>query len=142
MVSVFFAIPIGKLSDKIGRDRLIILGFLIFAVTFFMFGKFNSISVFIGLFAMYGLYSTLVDGSQKAMISDIVSKYLRGTGYGIYHAVLGITLLPASLIAGLLYDNVGSNAPFYFGSIMALIATVLMVVFAITNKKTNQAKEN
>ena len=74
MVSVFFAIPIGKLSDKIGRDRLIILGFLIFAITFFMFGKFNSISVFIGLFAMYGLYSTLVDGSQKAMISDIVSK--------------------------------------------------------------------
>lgn len=72
MVSVFFAIPIGKLSDKIGRDRLIILGFLIFAVTFFMFGKFNSISVFIGLFAMYGLYSTLVDGSQKAMISENV----------------------------------------------------------------------
>jgi len=142
MVSVLLAIPIGKLSDKIGRERLIIPGFLIFAVTFFMFGKFNSIPIFIGLFAMYGLYSALVDGSQKAMISDIVSKDLRGTGYGIYHAVLGITLLPASLIAGLLYDNVSSNAPFYFGSIMALIATVLMVIFAITNKKTNQVKEN
>ena len=141
MVSVLLAIPIGKLSDKIGRERLIIPGFLIFALTFFMFGKFNSIPIFIGLFAMYGLYSALVDGSQKAMISDIVSKDLRGTGYGIYHAVLGITLLPASLIAGLLYDNVSSNAPFYFGSIMALIATVLMVIFAITNKKTNQVKE-
>ena len=140
-VSVLLAIPIGKLSDKIGREWLIIPGFLIFAVTFFMFGKFNSIPVFIGLFAMYGLYSALVDGSQKAMISDIVSKNLRGTGYGIYHAVLGITLLPASLIAGLLYDNVNSNAPFYFGSIMALIATMLMVIFAITNKKTNQVKE-
>jgi len=89
---------------------------------------------------MYGLYSALVDGSQKSMISDIVSKELRGTGYGIYHAVLGITLLPASLIAGLLYDNVSSNAPFYFGSTMALIATALMVVFAITKKKTNQIK--
>ncbi|MCL2335751.1 MAG: MFS transporter, partial [Endomicrobia bacterium] len=85
-----------------------------------------------------GLYSALVDGSQKAMISDIVSKDLRGTGYGIYHAVLGITLLPASLIAGLLYDNVSSNAPFYFGSIMALIAAVLMIIFAIANRKTNQ----
>jgi MFS family permease len=138
MVSVLLAIPIGKLSDKIGRERLIIPGFLIFAITFFMFGKFNSIPIFIALFAMYGLYSALVDGNQKAMISDIVSKDLRGTGYGIYHAILGITLLPASLIAGLLYDNVSSNAPFYYGSIMALIATVLMVVFAITNKKTDR----
>jgi len=138
MVSVVLAVPIGKLSDKIGRERLIIPGFLIFSITFFMFGKFNSIPVFIGLFAIYGLYSALVDGSQKAMISDIVRKDLRGTGYGIYHAVLGITLLPASLIAGLLYDNISSDAPFYFGSIMALIATVLMVIFAIKNKKTNQ----
>jgi len=141
MVSVLFAIPIGKLSDKIGRERLIIPGFLIFSMTYFMFGKFNSIAVFIGLFALYGLYSALVDGSQKAMISDIVSKDLRGTGFGIYHAVLGITLLPASLIAGLLYDNVSSNAPFYFGSTMALIATVLMIVFAITNRKTDQLKQ-
>lgn len=141
VVSVFLAIPIGKVSDKIGREQLIIPGFLIFAITFYMFGKFNNISIFIGLFAMYGLYSALVDGSQKAMISDIVSKNCRGTGYGIYHAVLGITLLPASLIAGLLYDNVSSSAPFYFGSIMALIATVLMVVFAITNKKSNQIKK-
>ena len=132
MVSVFLAIPVGKLSDKIGRERLIIPGFLIYAVTYFMFGKFNSISIFIGLFAMYGLYSALVDGSQKAMISDIVSKDIRGTGFGIYHAVLGITLLPASLIAGLLYDKVNSSAPFYFGSAMALIAAVLMTVFTVT----------
>ena len=136
-VSVTLAVPIGKLSDKIGRERLIIPGFLVYAVTYFMFGRFNSISVFVGLFAMYGLYSALVDGSQKAMISDIVSKDLRGTGFGIYHAVLGVTLLPASLIAGLLYDKVNANAPFYFGSAMALTATVLMLIFTIANKKTN-----
>ena len=137
MVSVLLAIPIGKLSDKIGRERLIIPGFLIYAITYFMFGRFNSISIFIGLFMMYGLYSALVDGSQKAMISDMVSKELRGTGFGIYHAVLGITLLPASLIAGLLYDRVNSGAPFYFGSVMALTAAVLMVVFAFTKKKNS-----
>ena len=131
VVSVVLAVPIGKLSDKIGRVRLIIPGFLVYSITYFLFGKFNSISIFIGLFAMYGLYSALVDGSQKAMISDIVSKDLRGTGFGIYHSVLGITLLPASLIAGILYDKVGSNAPFYFGSAMALTAAGLMTVFAI-----------
>ncbi|MGP1447305.1 MAG: hypothetical protein ACTTKO_07250 [Candidatus Limimorpha sp.] len=59
---------------------------------------------------------------------------MKGTGYGLFHAVLGITLLPASLIAGLLYDHVNANAPFYFGAIMALAATSLMVLFVISNK--------
>ena len=82
----------------------------------------------------------MVDGSQKALISDIVSKESKGTGYGLYHAVLGITLLPASLIAGLLYDNVNSNAPFYFGSLMAIVASLLMIIFVIVNK--NNKKKN
>ncbi len=137
-VSVLLAIPIGKLSDRIGRERLIILGFLVYAIVYYFFGRFNDITVFIFLFMLYGFYSALTDGSQKAMISDIVCKDLKGTGYGIYHAVLGITLLPASLIAGLLYDNVNSNAPFYFGSVMALLATILMLVFTILNKKKKE----
>jgi len=134
-VSVLLAIPIGKLSDRIGREKLIILGFLIYAIVYYFFGRFNNINVFIFLFMLYGFYSALTDGSQKAMISDIVSKDLKGTGFGIYHAVLGITLLPASLIAGLLYDKVNSNAPFYFGSVMALIATLLMIIFTVLDKK-------
>ena len=134
-VSVLLAIPIGKLSDRIGREKLIILGFLVYGIVYYFFGRFNSINVFILLFILYGFYSALTDGSQKAMISDIVSKDLKGTGFGVYHAVLGITLLPASLIAGLLYDRVNSNAPFYFGSVMALIATKLMIIFTILNKR-------
>jgi MFS family permease len=134
-VSVLLAIPIGKLSDRMGREKLIILGFLVYAIVYFFFGRFNSINVFIFLFLMYGFYSALTDGNQKAMISDIVSKDLKGTGFGIYHAVLGITLLPASLIAGLLYDKVNSNAPFYFGSVMALISTILMIIFTVMDKK-------
>ena len=133
-VSVLLAIPIGKLSDRIGREKLIILGFLVYAIVYYFFGRFNSINVFIFLFMLYGFYSALTDGSQKAMISDIVSKDLKGTGFGIYHAVLGITLLPASLIAGLLYDKVNSNAPFYFGAVMALISTILMIIFTVLDK--------
>lgn len=134
-VSVLLAIPIGKLSDKIGREKLIISGFLVYAVVYYFFGRFNSISIFIFLFMLYGLYSALTDTSQKAMISDIVSEDLKGTGFGLYHAVLGITLLPASLIAGILYDKVNSNAPFYFGSVMALLAAILMLIFTIADKK-------
>lgn len=137
-VSVILAIPIGKLSDKIGRQKLIILGFFVYAVVYYFFGRFNNITMFIFLFVLYGLYSALTDGSQKALISDIVGSELKGTGYGIYHAVLGITLLPASLIAGLLYDNVNSNAPFYFGSAMATLATILMIIYSIAEKRARR----
>lgn len=137
VVSVLLSVPIGKLSDKIGREKLIIAGFCIYSVTYFLFGRFNSISVFVGLFVMYGCYSALVDGSQKALISDIVSPELKGTGFGIYHAVLGITLLPASLIAGTLYDRLGSDMPFYFGSVMAMLAALLMLIFTLTKKRSS-----
>ena len=130
VVSVFFAVYIGKLSDRIGREKLIIAGFFIYALVYFLFGRFNHLTLFIVLFILYGLYSALTDGSQKAFISDIVSKELKGTGYGIYHAVLGITLLPASFIAGKLYDKIDSSVPFYFGGTMALIAAILMLWFS------------
>ncbi len=137
-VSVFLAIPAGKLSDRIGREKLIIVGFLIYAVVYFLFGKFNSIGIFILLFVMYGFYSALTDGTQKALVSDMVNKELKGTGFGLYHAVLGVTLLPASLIAGTLYDKVNSNAPFYFGSVMAFLACLLMVAFVLSNRRIPQ----
>ena len=134
-VSVILSVPLGKISDKIGRELFIILGFLIYSIVYFFFGRFNSLNVFLFLFVLYGLYSALVDGTQKSLISDIVSEDVKGTGFGLYHAVLGITLLPASLIAGLLYDHVNSNAPFYFGSLMALIASLLMIIFVIVDRK-------
>lgn len=134
-VSVLLAIPIGKLSDKIGRSKLIIFGFLVYAIVYLGFGVYNSINVFIFLFILYGLYSALVDGSQKALVSDLVGLELKGTGFGLYHAIVGISVLPASIIAGKLYDNVSSSAPFYFGAFMALCATCLMIGFTLFSKK-------
>jgi MFS family permease len=134
-VSVIMAIPIGKLSDKIGREKLIILGFIVYSIVYYFFGACSNIGVFIVLFILYGLYSALTDCCQKAMISDLISRDLNGTGYGIYHAVIGITLLPASIIAGLLYDRVNSSAPFYFGAAMALLAAVFMIVFSLYYKQ-------
>jgi len=68
---------------------------------------------------------------EKAIedIPDLIDKNKRGTGLGLYNSLIGITLLPASLIAGVLYDKVNNSAPFYFGSVMALIAAILMCVF-------------
>jgi MFS family permease len=134
VVSVILSIPAGKLSDKIGREKLIVTGFAVYAVVYFCFGAFDNIIIFIVLFLFYGLYSALTDSCQKAMVSDIISKDLKGTAFGIYHAVLGVTLLPASVIAGVLYDRVGNGAPFYFGAFMAMLASILMIVFIMFNK--------
>ena len=136
-VSVFLAIPFGKLSDRIGRERLLIAGFLIYALVYFCFGKFSGTGPLLGAFVLYGVYSALTDGSQKSMISDFLPKELKGTGYGLYHALLGLTLLPASLIAGVLYDKVGAGAPFFFGSAMSLCAALLMWMFYLFGRKNS-----
>jgi len=128
-VSVIFAVPAGMLSDKIGRERLIIFGYLLYSIIYFSFGRTNNKITVILLFALYGLYSAATDGVQKALVSDFIDKGRRGTGLGIYNSLIGITLLPASVIAGVLYDRVGGGAPFFFGSAMALIAAILMFFF-------------
>jgi MFS family permease len=128
-VSVIFSVPMGILSDKIGRERLIVFGYLIYAIVYFGFGQTRSLTIIVALFALYGLYSS-VDGVQKAFISDFLGKNNKGTGLGIYNSLLGITLLPASIIAGVLYDKVNSSAPFYFGALMALGAAIFMSLFS------------
>jgi len=128
-VSVLFSIPAGMLSDKIGREKLIIFGYLLYSVIYFGFGRTKSITILIMLFALYGLYSATTDGIQKALATDLIPEDKRGTGLGIYNCLVGVTILPASLIAGFLYDNVNNRIPFYYGSLMAFIAAVLMFVF-------------
>ncbi len=139
--SVLLAMPIGRLSDRVGREKLIVAGFLTY-VTYFLFGCFNSLPLFMLLFVMYGLYSALTDVSQKAFISDLVDKDLKGVGYGLYHAVLGLTLLPASLIGGWMYDHVDAAVPFYFGAGMALLASLLMLLFFIVCSHLSSSPAN
>ena len=138
-VSAIFSVPAGILSDKIGRERLIIFGYLLYAMVYFGFGRTNSQGVLILLFALYGLYSAATDGIQKALVSDLIDQKKRGTGLGLYNCLVGITLLPASVIAGLLYDHINNRAPFYYGSIMALVAAMLMLIFYWQGNKTVQA---
>ncbi len=132
-VSVLLAVPSGALSDKIGREKLILLGYILYSVIYFGFGRATNSMTVIILFALYGVYSALTDGVQKALVSDLIDKNKRGTGLGIYNCLVGITLFPASLIAGILYDHVNNRAPFYYGAILAVTAALLMVIFQRIN---------
>ena len=131
LVSVLFSIPIGSLSDRIGKEKILIAGFIIYALVYYGFGRTSGTGIIVMLFALYGLYSAATDGIQKAFISDMIDENKKGTGLGIYNALLGITLLPASLIAGILYDKINSRIPFYFGAATALISALLMFAYSL-----------
>jgi MFS family permease len=135
VVSVALAVPMGILSDKIGKEKMLAVGYLLYAVVYFGFGWSSNVKTIMGLFALYGLYSAMTDGTQKAFVSDLVDANKKGTGLGIYNALIGLTLLPASLLAGILYDKVNANVPFYFGGAMSLLAAMMVFVLVLTDKR-------
>ncbi|HBZ20342.1 MAG TPA: MFS transporter [Bacteroidales bacterium] len=134
VISVFASIPVGSLADRVGKEKILIAGFLIYAIVYFGFGISTSMRAIIALFALYGLYSAATDGIQKAFISDMIDNNKKGTGLGIYNALLGVTLLPASLIAGFLYDKINSSVPFYFGAATASVSAILMLIFFLKSR--------
>jgi len=118
------ALPAGVLSDRLGRRRVIILGWFIYALVYVGFALAAELWQVWLLFAGYGLYYGVVDGVARAFVADLVPEERRGTAYGLYHGVVGLTLLPASLIAGWLWQAYSPAAPFYFGAGLAFIAVL------------------
>lgn len=135
LVYTLVSTPAGMISDKIGRKKLIIGGWTMYALIYLGFALAQNVTHIWLLYVAYGLYYGMAYGTAKAMLSDLVPKDLRGTAFGTYNAVLGILDFPASLIAGLLWSGAGSwqglgpSAPFFFGAILATIAIVLMLIW-------------
>jgi MFS family permease len=124
--------PAGSLSDRIGRRRLIIGGWLVYAAIYLGFAFAQAAWQVWALYVVYGLYYGMAYGTANALVADLVPEQLRGTAYGTYNAIIGILAFPASLIAGLLWQGAGAwkgfgpSAPFLFGGTLALIAALLM----------------
>jgi len=121
------ALPAGVLSDRLGRRRVIIMGWFIYALVYLGFALASERWQVWLLFAGYGLYYGIVEGVARAFVADLVPEEKRGTAYGLYHGVVGVALLPASLIAGWLWQAVSPAAPFYFGAGLAFIAMLGMM---------------
>jgi len=120
--------PSGILSDKLGRRRIIVLGWLIYAFAYLGFATASASWQVWLLFAFYGVYYGMAEGVARAFIADLVPEEKRGTAYGLFHGVVGITLLPASIIAGWLWQTISPAAPFYFGAGLASLAMVGLLV--------------
>ena len=122
------AVPCGKLSDTIGRKKLLVAGYLTFSVVYLGFAVCTNKLLMIAIFVIYGIYTAMTAGVERAFISEISPKELKGTMLGLHSTLAGIALLPASVIAGLLWDKVGAYAPFIYGGVMSLVAAVILMV--------------
>ena len=129
VVSALLAIPFGKRSDAVGRKKVLVAGYLMFALVYLGFAFATSKAVLIGAFVLYGFYTAMVAGVERAFIAEIAPPKLKGTLLGLQSTLVGIALLPASIIAGVLWNSIGSYAPFTLGAILAILAAVLLGVF-------------
>ncbi|NYE57238.1 MFS transporter [Carboxydothermus ferrireducens] len=126
LISVLVSYPAGALSDKIGRLKLIAGGWIVYALLYLGFAVASNPKIFALLYILYGAYYGITEGVEKAMVADLVPSEKRASAYGLYNAAIGLSALPASLIAGILWDIVNPAAAFYFGSMMALLAVLLL----------------
>ena len=123
--------PLGALSDRIGRRKLIIAGWIAYGLVYLGFALAQTGWQVWTLFGLYGVYYAAAEGTAKALVADLVTPERRGAAYGLFNAAVGLAALPASVIAGLLWQGAfgwagfGPAAPFYFGAGMALLAGVL-----------------
>ena len=132
---VLVSIPGGVLADRIGMRPVITGSFVLFAVVYAGFALADTLWPIASLFVVYGIYMGLSEGVQRAYLAMLVPEERKATGFGLYHMVVGIAILPASLIAGFLWDHIGPAAPFWFGTGMAALAAILFAGLSLRNSR-------
>ena len=132
LVYAGFAMPAGQLADRFGKKKMLSIGYLLFGLMCLGFAfAFNTFHAWI-LFVLFGLAVAIVDTIPRAMVPEMVSPEVKGTAYGFYYMVIGVLDLPASALAGLLWDIFGKvKGPmiaFSYGAVLALVAAVLLFI--------------
>jgi MFS family permease len=119
----------GDLSDRVGRKHLIVSGWALYAAVYAGFAFATNIASLWILFLIYGIYFGLVEGAEKALVADLVRPEQRGTAYGLYNLAFGITVFPASLLMGMIWDWQGPATAFLVSAAMCATAAVLLLMF-------------
>lgn len=126
-----FSYPFGRVSDRIGKKKPLVIGYLVYSVVYFGFALLTpekSAIITWLLFGVYGLYSALTEGLEKSLVADIAPESQRATFIGLHATLTGIGLLPASIIAGELWNLFGPKAPFLFGGVLGLGAGLSLLI--------------
>jgi MFS family permease len=131
------AYPAGLLSDRFGRRGLIVAGISLYSIVYFGMAAASDIWHVWLLLSLYGIQLGLTQGVFLALVSDTVPEHLRGTGFGFYSLLIGFTLLPASLLAGMLWQYVSPGAAFMLGGWCALLSLFLFLVSGAATRSGN-----
>ncbi len=128
LVSSLLALPLGRMSVRVGRKYLLVAGYAIFSIVYAMFAWAGNRPVIVAAFALYGVFTAMTAGVERAFISEIAPKELKGTMLGLHSTIVGIALLPASVIAGFLWSAFGPVVPFAVGAGLSLLAAITLAV--------------
>ena len=139
-VKVLSSLIGGDLSDRLGRKRLIASGWLLYAAVYAGFAFVTSTGAVWVLFLVYGIYFGLAEGTEKALVADLVRPEQRGTAYGLYNLAFSITVLPASLLMGALWDWRGPVTAFLTSGLIGATATLLLLLFVRSKTPTGAVK--
>jgi MFS family permease len=123
-----FSVAGGALSDRVGRRRVIVLGWLVYSIVYAGFAMSTAYDTLVLWFLIYGLYFGLTEGVERALIADLAPPEARGTAFGAYNAVVGIGALLASVLFGALWEAFGTTVAFGTGASLALLASILLYV--------------
>ncbi len=137
IVKMGFSVPGGIVSDRVGRKKVIVTGWVVYALVYFAFGMATVQWHAWALFAVYGIYFGLTEGVEKALVADFAPGHLRGSAFGLYHLVVGAGAFPASLLFGFVWQAAGSAAAFAFGAGLALAAGVMLSLLAVPKPANN-----
>ncbi|MBN2251812.1 MAG: MFS transporter [Candidatus Altiarchaeota archaeon] len=129
--NTIFSTPVGMLSDRIGRRTVLVLGWSGFAATSFGFAFFPGLLYLAFFFAFYGISIAFIDGTQRALASDLAPPESRATALGTFHTLTAFATLPGSAIAGFLWDAVSPQAAFVYGAVVSLLAVILFSAYKI-----------
>ncbi len=129
LTAALFSTPLSALSDKVGRVRLIVVGWLVYSVFYLLLGLNGHPSLVWPLFAFYGLFMAATEGAEKALVADMVPSEVLGMAYGWFNLTAGIMLLPASIIFGWFWQATSPLAAFGFSAACALFAALLLRVW-------------
>lgn len=140
VVKMAFSVPGGMLSDRLGRKRVIVAGWVVYALVYAGFALASRQWHVWALFATYGVYFGLTEGVEKALVADFAPAHLRGSAFGLYHLIVGIGAFPASLLFGLVWERFGAAAAFGMGAGLALLSSVMLAM--LREKKLRNADES
>ncbi len=132
----------GSLSDQFGRKRVIIAGWIVYALVYFGFATSAGATAFIAWFLFYGLYFALAEGAEKALIADLTPADRRGAAFGWYNATTGVGALIASILFGELYEQFGAPVAFMTGAALAGVAAVLLLFIPTDTIKDSDARNS